>query len=206
MYFEIYGKLFSYSLCHFAMIIGLKCEGDASKKYAVTTERSEFVKAYFKQSARFKRETLESWFPDARMNNDEDAVKLALVYLVTSLPLNNNPIGSLPEFFINLVDNLESFNNFPSGQLVWEDIIGRIKKQTQNEVVKFECSVTNSHYNLFSFHLPLQVWLYEIFPIVTKNFANKVDEEAIPRMLGWVPSEQPTFARVNAVLRTPRIF
>ena len=47
------------------------------------------------------------------MNNDEDAMKLALVYLVASLLLNNNLFVSLPEFFVNLVDNLENFNNFP---------------------------------------------------------------------------------------------
>ena len=57
IYFEICGKLFCYSLCHFAMITGLKCGGDAKYKYAITIERSEFAKVYFKQHARLKRET-----------------------------------------------------------------------------------------------------------------------------------------------------
>ena len=60
MYFEICGKLFCYSLRHFAMIAGLKCEGDTNYKYVVTSERRQFAKSYFKQTARFKRETLES--------------------------------------------------------------------------------------------------------------------------------------------------
>ena len=108
MYFEICGKLFCYSFRYFAMITGLKCEGVANYKYSVTSERSEFVKSYFKQPTRFKRETLESWFPDARLNNDENVVKLTLVYFIASLLLNNNQIVLLPEFFVNLVDNLKN--------------------------------------------------------------------------------------------------
>ena len=118
MYFEICGKLLSYSLYHFAMITRLKCEGNANYRYAVTTERSEFAKAYFKQPAKFKRKTLESWFPEARMNYNEDAMKLTLMYLVASFILNNNSTVSLPEFFVNLVDNLENFNNFSWGKVV----------------------------------------------------------------------------------------
>ena len=112
MYFEICGKLFCYSLRHFAIITWLKCEGDANYKYAVTSKRSQFVKSYFKQTARFKRETLESWFLDARLNNNEDAVNLALVYLITSLLLNNYPTIVLPKFFVNLVDNMENSTIF----------------------------------------------------------------------------------------------
>ena len=47
------------------------------------------------------------------MNNDKDAMKLPLMYLIASLLLNNNPTVSLPEFFVNLVENLKNFNNFP---------------------------------------------------------------------------------------------
>ena len=60
VYFEIGGKLFCYSLRHFSIITGLKCEGDADYKYVVIGEISQFAKSYFKQTSRFKRETLES--------------------------------------------------------------------------------------------------------------------------------------------------
>ena len=107
----------------------MKCDGDANYKYVVTSERSQFVTSYFKQTVRFKRETLENRFPDIRLNNDKNAVNLALVYLLASLLLNNNPTIVQPEFFINLVDNLENVNNFPWGKVVWEDSTTRIKRQ-----------------------------------------------------------------------------
>ena len=75
-----------------------------------------------------REKSLESWFPDVRINNDKDPVKLTLVYLATSLLLNNNPTVVLPEFFVNLVDNMENFNNCPWGKVVWEDSTTRIKK------------------------------------------------------------------------------
>ena len=52
------------------------------------------------------------------MNNDEDAINLTLVHLVASLLLNNNLTIVLSEFFVNLVDNLENFNNFPWRKVV----------------------------------------------------------------------------------------
>ena len=124
-------------------------------------------------------------------------MKLVLVYLIASLLLNNNPTVVLPDFFVN---NLKNVNNFPWGKAVWEDNTTRIKKQAQNKWVKFERGITNSHYNLYDFHLPLQVWLYELFPSVSENFTNRVNANAILRIFASVPSEQPTFARVDEVL------
>ena len=66
-----------------------------------------------------------------------DVVKLALVYLVASLLLKKNSTISLPEFFVHLVDNLENFNEFSWGKVVWEDNIGRLKQQAQNKCAKF---------------------------------------------------------------------
>ena len=60
IHFKICGKLFCYSLQQFALITGLKCDGAANYKYDVTMERSAFAKAYFKDSVKLKRETLET--------------------------------------------------------------------------------------------------------------------------------------------------
>ena len=64
-----------------------------------------------------------------RLNNDKEAVKLKLVYTVTSLLLNNNLTVVLVEFFVNLVDNLENFNNFPWGKVLWENSTAGIKNK-----------------------------------------------------------------------------
>ena len=127
-------------------------------------------------------------------------MKLPLVYMVACLLLHNYPAVSLPEFFVNLVDNLDRLNNFPWGKLMWEDNTVRLKKQAHAKSGKFECGVLNSQYNLFGLHLPLQVWLYETFPNVAARFATKANEVAKPRMLDWVPTKQPMFARVEEVL------
>ena len=119
-------------------------------------------------------------------------MKLVLVYMVTCLLLHNYPTTSLPKFFVNLVDNLDRFNNYSWGKLVWEDSSVRLKKQAHTESGKFKRGVLNSYHNLFGFHLPLQVWLYETFLDVLASFVTKANEVVIPRMLNWVPTEQPT--------------
>ena len=105
------------------MITRLKCDREANYKYAITTKRSAFPKAYFKDSIKLKRKTLETWFPATRVHKNEDIVKLALVYVVACLLLHNYLTVSLLEFFVNLVDNLDRFNNYPWRKLVWEDSI-----------------------------------------------------------------------------------
>ena len=101
------------------MITGFKCDGDTNYKYVVNTEMRKFAENYFKETVKLKKETLESWFLDARVKNDEDIVKVALIYRLTQLFLKNNPTVIPPEFFfVKLVDNLETFSNFPWGKLV----------------------------------------------------------------------------------------
>ncbi|GMN45109.1 hypothetical protein TIFTF001_014305 [Ficus carica] len=66
------------------------------------------------------RENLELQMSNANFDNDDDAVKLSLLYIIFCIPLSNaNSVKIDPKFF-SLADNLDDFNDFPWGMLSWE--------------------------------------------------------------------------------------
>ncbi|GMN44845.1 hypothetical protein TIFTF001_014039 [Ficus carica] len=63
------------------------------------------------------RENLELQMSNAKFDNDEDAIKLSLLYIIFCIPLSNaNSVKIDPKFFA-LADNLDEFNEFPWGVL-----------------------------------------------------------------------------------------
>ena len=129
IFFEIAGELVSYSLRDFGMITGLNYVGDTDYRHQVKSERSEFARKYFDTSAKLRRENLKRLYPYLFNSNNEEAVKFSLIYLLAMVFLANNPSVCLPKYFVNLVDNLNDFNNFHWGKLIWDDNIIRLRNQ-----------------------------------------------------------------------------
>ncbi|GMN69282.1 hypothetical protein TIFTF001_038329 [Ficus carica] len=57
---------------------------------------------------------------NSKFDNDDDAVKLSLLYIIFCIPLSNaSSVKIDPKFFV-MADNLDAFNDFPWGMLSWE--------------------------------------------------------------------------------------
>ncbi|GMN67481.1 hypothetical protein TIFTF001_036538 [Ficus carica] len=57
---------------------------------------------------------------NAKFDNDNDAVKLSLLYIKFSIPLSNASAVKIDLKFFALADDLDAFNAFPWGVLSWE--------------------------------------------------------------------------------------
>ncbi|GMN53256.1 hypothetical protein TIFTF001_022401 [Ficus carica] len=57
---------------------------------------------------------------NAKFDNDDDAVKLSLLYIMFSIPLSNASAVKIGPQFFALADDLDGFNSFPWGVLSWE--------------------------------------------------------------------------------------
>ncbi|GMN74878.1 hypothetical protein TIFTF001_053254, partial [Ficus carica] len=66
------------------------------------------------------REYLELQMSNSKFDNDDDAVKLSLLYIVFSIPLSNASSVKIDPKYFALADNLDAFNEFPWGVLSWE--------------------------------------------------------------------------------------
>ncbi|GMN59418.1 hypothetical protein TIFTF001_028503 [Ficus carica] len=84
------------------------------------------------------------YLSNAKFDNDDDAVKLGLLYMIFCIPLANaNSVKVDPKYFV-LAKNLEEFNAFPWGVLSckfttkYVEAIPRILLWTSTDNVKFD--------------------------------------------------------------------
>ncbi|GMN69455.1 hypothetical protein TIFTF001_038506 [Ficus carica] len=54
---------------------------------------------------------------NAKFDNDDDAVKVSLLYIMFSIPLSNASAVKIDPKFFALADDLDAFNSFPWGVL-----------------------------------------------------------------------------------------
>ena len=83
--------------------------------------------------------------------------------------------------YVKLVDNLDEFNRYPWGNVAWnflhEKITTFIEKSRSRDTGKVR---------LPGFFLPLQIWAFESFPILSEQkICHKVSDTVIPLMLRW---------------------
>jgi len=83
--------------------------------------------------------------------------------------------------YVKLVDNLDEFNRYPWGNVAWnflhEKITTFIEKSRPRDTNKVR---------LPGFFLPLQIWAFESFPILSEQkICHKVSDTVIPLMLQW---------------------
>ncbi|GMN58917.1 hypothetical protein TIFTF001_028013 [Ficus carica] len=122
---------------------------------------------------------------NAKFDNDDDAVKLGLLYMIFCISLTNaNSVKIDPKYFA-LADNLEEFNAFQWGVLSWEATRAAICNAVENKLYSKKRPLINAdkvHYSITSFPYALLVWAYESIPTIAGKFTTK-HIEANPRML-----------------------
>ena len=122
---------------------------------------------------------------NVNFDNDDDAVKLSLLYMIFCIPLANvNSIKIYPKYFA-LADNLAEFNAFPWDMLSWEVIRAVIFNSVENKLSLKRRPLKKSdkvYSSITGFPHVLLVWAYESLPTIATKFTTKY-VEAISRML-----------------------
>ncbi|GMN66677.1 hypothetical protein TIFTF001_035739 [Ficus carica] len=109
---------------------------------------------------------------NTNFDNDDDAVKLSLLYMIFYILLSNASVKIDPKFFA-LADNLDDFNDF----------VGACSHGRQPGL--------QSH--------ALLVWSYETLPSIAAKFTTKYDQ-AILRILSWITADNVKFDDVMSAL------
>ncbi|GMN25199.1 hypothetical protein TIFTF001_040677 [Ficus carica] len=167
LWFEVGEDLGRFSINEFCLITGMKCVGSTH----LPLVESRLITKYFSTVRGVSREHLELQLSNAaNLDNDDDAVKLSLLYLTFSIPLSNaNSVKIDPKFFA-IADNIAEFNDFPWGVLSWEATRTAICNSVENRLV----------------------WAYETLPTIALKFSSNY-EHAIPRMLSWTTADNVKF-------------
>ncbi|GMN31621.1 hypothetical protein TIFTF001_041616 [Ficus carica] len=96
LWFEIGEDLSIFFINEFCLIIGMKCVGSTHLPPAV---KNRLITRYFLTLRGVSRENLELQMSNANFDNDDDAIKLSLLYMIFCIPLSNaNSVKIDPKF------------------------------------------------------------------------------------------------------------
>ncbi|GMN68599.1 hypothetical protein TIFTF001_037655 [Ficus carica] len=145
-----------------------------------------------------------SCMSNAKFDNDDDAVRLSLLYIMFFIPLSDASAVKIDPKFFALVDDLDAFNAFPWGVLSWEATRAAICHTVDNRMSSKRRplkKIYKVHYNLPGFPHALLVWAYDILPSIASKFTTKY-EQAIPRMMSWTTAKNVKYDDVVAAFTT----
>ncbi|GMN48256.1 hypothetical protein TIFTF001_017427 [Ficus carica] len=165
---------------------------------------SRLISRYFSMLRGVSRENLKLQMSNAKFDNDNDTVKLSLLYIMFSIPLSNASAVKIDPKFFALADDLDAFNSFPWGVFSWEATWAAICHTVDNRMSSKRRPLKKNdkvHYSLPVFPHALLIWAYETLPSIASKFTAKY-EQAILRMMSWTTAENVKFDDVVTAFTT----
>ncbi|XP_044477803.1 uncharacterized protein LOC123223380 [Mangifera indica] len=191
------------------MITGLRFSKELDMIDYITTDSLNFKNKYFRSDKSVTYKDLsKSFMSKVWGNNDEDAVKMAALYLIHYGLLGADNRKVVSELILQLVDDWDSFNKYPWGTMVWtltaESMSRAIEKryeEVMNDHRAYDPKIPVQCYALMGFTVAFQLWIYETLNNLGGFVACK-STDRIPRMLRWKTLERPGWDLVNCLFET----
>ncbi|CAH9095061.1 unnamed protein product, partial [Cuscuta epithymum] len=156
-----------------------RCDGELWRRHfsgKTSLDRGDLRQAF--ESINNRREDMQPF----------DAVKLALLHVLGNYILGNQKSLKVPTTYINLVDDLDAFNKFPWGDIVWSDLVDKVPKCA---AILGEGKSTRVTFPGYVF--ALQIWGFETFPELNRaRVCLKRPETYWPRTLNWSVTSKPS--------------
>ena len=138
MWFVVGGKRFRFSIQEFCLVTGLECgndppvvrkeEGDSSGRFRSSMLNGE---------VRLNNKTLEALFRAASSDNDEDMVKLALLYFVETVLFGKDQKVHIAAQHVDLLEDLDAFNKYPWGRKCYETTLNSLHRDLKKMSVDY---------------------------------------------------------------------
>ncbi|TYK08118.1 Ulp1-like peptidase [Cucumis melo var. makuwa] len=132
--------------------------------------------------------------------DDDDIVKLTLVYFIELSLLGKDRRTKVDIGFFKIADDWNTFNNYDWGRIVFRRTLSALKRALNKQYAKGKKKSTQTKkYTINGFSHALQVWAYESIPTIIGCGVDKVNDDAIPRMLRWVCQQSPKSQTISQV-------
>ncbi|KAG5603459.1 hypothetical protein H5410_034829 [Solanum commersonii] len=171
---HVNGTTLRFTIRDFAIITGLKCS-DNEKDFVFNTEEpNRIILQYFGvEKAITKSQLVEKFDNKVWGDNDDDAVKFAILFYIHSFILSEEPT-SIDRKDFDLVES-GRYIDYPWGKKAFDLLILHLHTKIKHD---------GKYFRLYGFPLALQVWFYECCSNFDKEIAVKVSHH-IPRILNW---------------------
>ncbi|XP_060966966.1 uncharacterized protein LOC133035161 [Cannabis sativa] len=207
MWFDFGHDRVRFGLGQFAVISGLLCKGDIDMMKYVG-KGDVFVDKYFSDMTvthgAVKQRFLSSTFKD-----DDFAVRMAVLYLVTNYLLSKPPDKHVSIELLHLVGSGE-FDSFPWGKVVYDTTLyylrlglkgkkgAKLKALAKAKGIDKKGSDSNCKtYKLAGFPFIFQVWLYEVIPLFRSQNICFFDPSSTYRVCMWSSAKEVTSSEVE---------
>ena len=118
LWFNFDGKPTCFSIYEFAIVMGLHC-GEKPIELRSVANNTRLRETYFKINTIKTFNLLNKIKKWPKGKPQGDMLKIALVYFLESILLSSDPNKSVCQDYLSMVDNLETFNRFPWGSIVY---------------------------------------------------------------------------------------
>ncbi|KAL4016968.1 hypothetical protein IC575_024639 [Cucumis melo] len=171
--------------------------------YIQLVGNSRLLEKFFKDKECVYVSDLEDIFLEYE-GDDDDIVKLALVYFIEISLLGKDRRTKVDIGFFKIADDWNSFNNYDWGRIVFVRTLSALKRALDKQYAKGKKKSTQTKkYTINGFPHALQVWAYESIPTIIGCGVDKVNNHAIPRMLRWVCQQSPKSQTISQVFDSP---
>ncbi|KAA0051248.1 Ulp1-like peptidase [Cucumis melo var. makuwa] len=171
--------------------------------YIQLVGNSRLLEKFFKDKECVYVSDLEDIFLEYE-GDDDDIVKLALVYFIEISLLGKDRRTKVDIGFFKIADDWNTFNNYDWGQIVFVRTLSALKRALDKQYAKGKKKSTQTKkYTINGFQHALQVWAYESIPTIIGCGVDKVNDHAIPRMLRWVCQQSPKSQTISHVFDSP---
>ncbi|KAL0537547.1 hypothetical protein IC582_026525 [Cucumis melo] len=186
--FLLGGVVCTFDRREFNIITGL---WGPKEDYIQLVGNSRLLEKFFKDKECIYVSDLEDIFLEYE-GDDDDIVKLALVYFIEISLLGKDRRTKVDIGFFKIADDWNTFNNYDWGQIVFVRTLNALKRALDKQYAKGKKKSTQTKkYTINGFPHALQVWAYESIPTIIECGVDKVNDHAIPQMLRWVCQQSP---------------
>ncbi|TYK04988.1 Ulp1-like peptidase [Cucumis melo var. makuwa] len=198
--FLLGGVVCTFGRRQFNIITGL---WGPKEDYIQLVGNSRLLEKFFKDKDCVYVSDLEDIFLEYE-GDDDDIVKLALVYFIEISLLGKDRRTKVDIGFFKIADDWNSFNNYDWGRIVFVRTLSALKRALDKQYAKGKKKSTQTKkYTINGFPHALQVWAYESIPTIIGCGVDKVNDHAIPRMLRWVCQQSPKSQTISQVFDSP---
>ncbi|CAA0815729.1 Unknown protein [Striga hermonthica] len=166
-------------LQEFSLVTGLKIVDDP--EYEVP-ESSSLLHLFKNKRGKIMRKDLLEKFDELKKKEDANLkYKLGLITVLEHVILSAECRTLVDEKWFHLVEYLEHFNSYPSGNLSYGYTVKLFKRNSFGKT-KNPKSIT---YALHGFPLAIMVWAFEALPELGRQYAEQCSTGGLPRIMCW---------------------
>ncbi|KAH0690084.1 hypothetical protein KY289_017442 [Solanum tuberosum] len=165
-----------FTIRDFAIIAGLKCSANEKDFVFNIEEPNKIILQYFGvEKAITKSQLVEKFDNKVWGDNDDDAVKFAILFYIHSFILFEEPTSTvIDRKDFDLVES-GRYIDYPWGKEAFDILILHLHTKIKHD---------GKYFRLYGFPLALQLWFYEYCSNFDEEIVVKVSHH-IPRILNW---------------------